>query len=203
MDLDKDAGGFVAREIASRDGFVRFRYNPSLEHAVARLRETKEFLLTDQGFRLALEAASLSPAAVCGALWHLFGPPQDLYDDWKMSFAYYFDVFVDPSVRRPELTTPARLLLRVADWKGAVELRLSMQRRGEGDIVLEHGEDILPIELQDQVLAFFIGYLQGYLETGPLHDFERSIPPAAGGGRYGVRDGVPFVERSKGQDGGV
>jgi hypothetical protein len=91
-----------------------------------------------------------------------------------------------------------QLLLRVADWKGGLELELRMQLRGGPDTfdVLEDGSDVLPANLRVEVLGFFLGYVEGLASSGvPLGDFEREYAyDGLKGLRYGVRGGVPFDE---------
>jgi hypothetical protein len=193
--MESDGNVLKNRQLVSDDGFVRYTYCPSRDYALKRLRETKEFLHAGGSLPLRLHVARLSCGAVCGALWHYFGPPHDIHDDWKQSFSFFFDVTVTPSVRCPQLTEPVTLLLEVSDWKGGPQMELRMPRRGEGDYVLEEGNDLLPEQLRGEVLGFFLGFLEGYIATGPLQEFERRYAYGGlKGRRYGVQNGTPFDE---------
>lgn len=93
-----------SRQLASRDGFVCYTYHPSCDYVAKRLEETKELLRAGGNLSLVFRVAWLSSGAVCGALWHYFGPPHDIHDDWKQFFSFYFDVTVQPSLRDPQRT---------------------------------------------------------------------------------------------------
>jgi len=183
--------------VRSRNGFVRFACLPSRELAFERLRATKEFLFSPQECGLAFETGKVCMGSFFGTMRELFGRPHDIHDDWKQSISYYLDVDVDPGRRGHSGPSPVQLLLRVADWKGDLELQLRMQRRGGPDShdVLEDGSDVLPADLRVHVLTFFLGYVEGLASGAPLGDFEREYAYGELKGlRYGVRGGVPFDE---------
>jgi hypothetical protein len=187
--------------VVSRDGFVKFTCLPSREHAFERLGATKAFLLSSRECGLAFEAGKVCMGTFFGAMRKLFGRPHDIHDDWKQSISYYLDVDVDPGKRGHAGLSPVQLLLRVADWKGDLELQLRMPRRGGPDSrdLLEDGSDLLPAELRVHVLGFLLGYVEGLASSGvPLGDFEREyVYGEQKGLRYGVRGGVPFDEARK------
>lgn len=190
-----------ARTIHTQDGFARFTCLASRARALQRLRATKEFLFSSEECLLAFDTARVSNGRFFGAMLELFGRPHDVHDDWKQSISYYLDVKADPARRgRPDLK-PVRLLLRVADWKGSLELQLrGPWRRGQDSRQgLEDVNDVLPADLRVQVLSFFLGYVEGVASRTPLPDFEREYAYGEVQGlRYGVNDGVPFDEAQGG-----
>ncbi len=179
-------------EVATPDGFARYRYLPTREDAVRRLQETKRFLSTTDNLPLIMHIARLNSGAICGALWRAFGPPHDIHDDWKQSFSFYFDVDIAPWVHEPRLAKPVTLLLEVSDWKGGPRIELSMPRQSATDIYLEAGEDVLPGPLREEVVVLFLGYVEDRRRRRALKSFERSYPPGYEEGRYGARGGIPF-----------
>lgn len=87
------------------------------------------------------------------------------------------------------------LMLKVSDWKGGLQMRLQMPRRDQDDSVLEEGNDVLPEPLREEVLGYFLGFLEGYISVGPMQEFERRYAYSGiAVMRYGVKDGVPFDE---------
>ncbi len=180
-------------EVATPDGFARYRPLRTREEVMRRLRETKEFLSAETSdLQMSMYIAGLNSGAVCGALWRAFGPPHDLHDDWKSSFSYYLDVIVAPSSHDPGIDRPVTLLLEVSDWKGGPRINLYMPRRSEDDIYLESGDEILPGNLRQEVVLLFLGWLEDRRRRRALKSFERSYPGGYGGERYGVKHGVPF-----------
>jgi len=183
-------------ELESEDGILRYEYNPSREYAAKRLRETKEISL-DLPQMLPIYAAlsRIGNAKIVGALWNCFGPPQDIYDDWKQSYSFFFDLIIQCQLMDDQFEDSVYLLMEVCDWKGGPDIRLRMPRKDEDDWVIEDGKDLLTEQMRNYSLFYFIGFIEGYARTGPLHDFERTYPYGKyTGKKYGVRNGIPFDE---------
>lgn len=183
-------------KLESEDGILRYEYEPSREYAAKRLRETKEISI---GFIQKITAfraiSAIGNSKIVGALWSCFGPPQDIYDDWKQSYSFFFDLIVQRQLMDEQFNDSARLFMEVCDWKGSPDIRLRMPRRDEDDWVIEDGKDILTEQMRNYSLFYFIGFIEGYASSGPLHDFERTYPYGEYKGKtYGVRNGIPFYE---------
>ncbi len=141
------------------------------------------------------ELNKIGNATIVGTLWNCFGPPQDIYDDWKQSYSFFFDLIIRRQLIDARFNDEAHLFMSVWDWKGGPSIQLRMPKRNERDYVLEDGKDILTDEMQLYSLAYFVGFIKGYAESGRLHDFERTCPYGeAQGKKYGVRNGIPFDE---------
>lgn len=183
-------------KLESEDGLLCYKYCPSREYAGKRLRETKEILSGYfQMYPIYSELYKIGNATIVGALWSCFGPPQDIYDDWKQSYSFFFDLIIQRQLMDDRFSDEAHLFMAVWDWKGGPSIELRMPRRDENDCVLEDGKDILTDEMRLYSLSYFIGFIEGYASSGRLHDFERTYPYGeAQGKKYGVRNGVPFDE---------
>ncbi len=181
----------------SEDGFLRYEYCPSREYTAKRLRETKE-ILSDfiQMYPIYGHLSQIGNAKIVGALWSCFGPPQDIYDDWKQSYSFYFDLTIQRQLMDDRFSNALLLLMEVCDWKGGPDIRLRMPIRGDKqEEILEDGKDILTDEMRFYSLSYFIGFIKGYAESGLLHDFERTYPYGEYQYKeYGVRNGIPFDE---------
>ena len=172
----------------SEDGFLRYEYRPSREYTAKRLRETKEILSNFiQMYPIYGHLSQIGNAKIVGALWSCFGPPQDIYDDWKQSYSFYFDLTIQRQLMDNQFSNAILLLMEVCDWKGGPDIRLRMPiRGGKQEEILEDGKDLLTDEMRLYSIAlglsslrietYFVGFIKGYAESGPLHDFERTYP---------------------------
>jgi len=195
--LDASFSLLSGKALESEDGILRYEYCPSREYAAKRLRETKE-ILSDfiQMYPIYGHLSQIGNAKIVGALWSCFGPPQDIYDDWKQSYSFYFDLTIQHQLMDNQFSDSVLLLMEVCDWKGGPDIRLRMPiRGGKQEEMLEDGKDILTDEMRLYSLANFVGFIKGYAESGRLHDFERRYPYGEyQGKKYGVRNGIPFDE---------
>ena len=159
--------------------------------------ETKE-ILSDfiQMYPIYGHLSQIGNAKIVGALWSCFGPPQDIYDDWKQSYSFYFDLTIQRQLMDNQFSNALLLLMEVCDWKGGPDIRLRMPiRGGKQDEILEDGKDILTDEMRLYSLAYFVGFIKASAESGPLHDFERTYPYGEYQYKeYGVKNGIPFDE---------
>ncbi len=187
----------LGKALGSEDGLLQYEYCPSREYAAKRLRETKE-ILSDfmQMYPIYAHLSQTGNSKIVGALWDCFGPPQDIYDDWKQSYSFYFDLTIQRQLMDDRFSDALLLLIEVCDWKGGPDIRLRMPiRGGKQDEILEDGKDILTDEMRLYSLAYFLGFIKGYAKSGRLHDFERRYPYGEyQGKKYGVRNGIPFDE---------
>jgi len=111
------------------------------------------------------ELNRIGNARIVGTLWNCFGPPQDIYDDWKQSYSFFFDLIIQRQLMDERFNDEAHLFMAVWDWKGSPSIELRMPRRDEGDYVLEDGKDILTDEMRLYCLSYFIGFIKGYAES--------------------------------------
>ena len=183
-------------KLESEDGILRYEYCPSREYVLKRLKETKEISSTYFQMRsIYAELNRIGKAKIVGALWNCFGPPQDIYDNWKQSYSFFFDLIIQRHLMDDRFSNAVHLFMSVWDMKGNPSIQLRMPRRDENDCVLEDGKDILTDEMRLYSLSYFIGFIKGYASSGQLHDFERTYPYGeAQGKKYGVRNGIPFDE---------
>jgi hypothetical protein len=178
---------------------VTYHYDSRRDRTARRIRATKE-LMGPLEFGLFLGLGNLDLGFFFGALRAVFGPPHDLVDKWKGSSSYEFRVDIDRRMLRQR--APRRFVLRLRDHKGGLDPQLREPVRGKGDWSLRRADAVVPPGVEEHVVLWLLGFLEGFAETAVLQDFERTYPRGCvieegGAGeerryRYGVRGGVPF-----------
>lgn len=175
--------------LRSEDGFVSWDTTSDRRWALRRLSATKELLRSpDPGG----PGSDLHAGLVFGAMRGVFGHPHDVHDDLDSSSSWVLRLDVEPA-RLGRSEAPARLVLYLRDWRGAVRTELRMPRRGPRDRRLETGDDLLPGDLRELAVRWLVDYLEDHAAITRLPDFQRAYPLGDEVAyTYGVRDGVPF-----------
>lgn len=150
------------------------------------------------GWRFNLQTA-IPRAELYTTLLSLFGPPNDLFDDYKQNFSWWLDLHVDVGRLLGAAGAPhLELVVRLSDYKGGSEIRLWWPHPGPSAAE----EAALTEAVYDKVLhwlSFFVGFRCGYLMATQAVP-EWSLECRYSRGRFGARDGQFFDEEGPEDD---
>jgi hypothetical protein len=110
---------------------------------------------------------------------HSFGPSSAKYDDYKQSFSFPFLVEATLGDR------VVHLVLRICDYKGAIEFRFRRMIEREEDLskeldYIQHCDDLSDADFE-YIVGYLLGWVEGFVNTRceycrPEKPFYRTIP---------------------------